>query len=249
MKQNMPKIPQQIISLVILFAVALIVFIIARILFIPDSFGVYGHYRADAVNEIIAQEINYAGYGICIECHDDIFMLKIKSNHKGVACEVCHGPAAKHVDEPDEYIPPAPRDREQCALCHGYNPSRPTGFPQIITELHNPGKACLSCHDPHNPIAPTTLQGCNACHREISRQKMVSHHSSLDCKKCHIVPDQHALSPNIARAEKPKSREFCGQCHSIDADSPREIPRINLLTHEARYLCWDCHYPHQPEVK
>jgi ribosomal protein S27AE len=47
--------------------------------------------------------------------------------------------------------------------------------------------------------------------------------------------------------KKPTSREFCGTCHSKEAKSPREIPRIDLTTHGGRYLCWQCHYPHFPE--
>ncbi len=68
---NRPRIPQQIISLAILFALAIAALVWARILLIPESFGRYGHYRADAVDEIISQEIKYAGYRACIDCHDN----------------------------------------------------------------------------------------------------------------------------------------------------------------------------------
>jgi len=45
-------------------------------LFIPPSFGKYGHYRADAVDEAITQEINYAGHTTCVECHDEVYEPK-----------------------------------------------------------------------------------------------------------------------------------------------------------------------------
>lgn len=245
---NNSKIPQQVISLAILFSTLIAVFFIARALFVPESFGDLGHYRADAVGEIKAQEIHYAGYEICMDCHDDIFELKAESNHSGLACEVCHGPAAQHVDAPDEFIPSAPRERGFCPLCHGFNPSRPTGFPQIITEYHNPGSACMTCHDPHSPALPHEDGECSACHREITSQKMVSHHTSVDCEKCHIVSQEHAANPRFGTAEIPTRKETCGQCHARDAKSSKLIPRVDIDTHGERYLCWDCHYPHHPEA-
>ena len=45
------------------------------------------------------------------------------------------------------------------------------------------------------------------------------------------------------------ARAFCGQCHAPDAKSDKEIPRVDMATHGERYVCWQCHYPHMPEVK
>ncbi len=243
-----PKIPQQLISLIILFALFLTALIVARSILVPKSFGKYGYYRADAVNEIASLPIQYAGSKTCIECHSDVNDLKSKSNHSALSCEVCHNAAAKHAEAPDEFTPSAPREREFCPVCHGYNPSRPTGFPQILPAVHNPGKPCMSCHNPHNPMLPRTPQDCSACHREISNEKNVSPHVSLACTKCHTVSDEHLKNPKESLPGKPENREFCGQCHSKDANSPREIPRIDLVTHWERYKCWDCHYPHSPEA-
>lgn len=243
------RIPKQILSLAFLFALAIGALIVIRILLVPHSFGRYGHYRADAVDEIIAQEMNYAGYKACVDCHEEIYQLCQNSNHRGVSCETCHGPAAKHVEAPDEFVPSAPRERGYCPLCHNYNPSRPTGFPQIITALHNPGRACMTCHDPHNPLLPHTPEECSACHREIASKKSVSHHATLPCIKCHTVPEEHLVNPKFALAQKPTEREFCGQCHAEGADSPQDVPRIDLGAHGERYLCWDCHYAHNPEAR
>ena len=246
---NKLPVPQQVISLAIVFAILIAILIGARIFLVPESFGEYGHYRADAVEDNASKEINYAGYNACLECHEDIFEQKKNSNHDKVSCEACHGPAAKHVNAPDEFTPTAPRGRGYCPLCHGYNPSRPTGFPQIVTALHNPGKPCMTCHNPHNPLLPHKPEECSACHREIASEKRVSHHSSLDCERCHKVPEQHTVTPRFALAEKPTKREFCGECHAKGSAAPKEIPRIDLGTHGERYLCWDCHYPHYPEAK
>ncbi len=244
----MRRIPQQLLPLALLFLATMVVFIVARTLLIPDTFGDEGHYRAAAVEEMASQEIAYAGSRACGECHDGVYESKQTSHHEGVSCEVCHGPAAKHVEAPDEFTPGAPRERGYCPLCHGYNSSRPSGFPQILPQLHNPGKACITCHDPHHPLLPHAPEECSACHREIASEKAVSHHTSLACSVCHIVPQEHIATPRFVRAEKPRSNELCGQCHDEGADSPQAIPRIDLETHSERYRCWDCHYPHFPEA-
>lgn len=217
--------------------------------FVPRSFGKYGHYRADAVDEIASQKLNYAGLQACKTCHSSINETLSDSYHKGLACETCHGPASKHIESPGKIKPVVPKERKNCATCHSYNPSRPTGFPQIITESHNPGIACIMCHKPHNPILPQPPSKCSACHRSIASQKSVSHHAGLKCTQCHSVPEKHLVDPRLERAKKPVDRKFCGQCHAKDADSPENIPRIDLGSHGERYLCWDCHYPHFPEAR
>ena len=85
----MPRIPTQLIPLAILFAGGIVALVVARQALVPDSFGDYGHYRADAVQEIQSQEIVYAGYHVCAECHDDIMEEKNDSHHSGLSCEVC----------------------------------------------------------------------------------------------------------------------------------------------------------------
>lgn len=243
------KIPQQFLPLALIFLSAIAALVIARELFVPETFGDIGHYRAASVGEIAALPIVYAGSEACYDCHDDIVDTKKQSNHKGVSCEACHGPAAQHIEAPDEFTPRAPRGRGYCPLCHGYNPSRPSGFPQVIAQSHNPGKACMTCHEPHNPLLPHAPEECSACHREIASKKAVSHHTDLPCAQCHVVPEEHRINPRGFAAGKPVSKETCGQCHDEGADSPKHIPRIDVENHGQRYLCWDCHYPHFPEAK
>lgn len=238
----------QAVPLAILFALAVAALVFARQLLVPDTFGKYGHYRGAAEQENMEREIAYAGSNSCADCHDEIADLKHDSNHRTVACEVCHGPAAPHIEDPEEFIPVAPRGRGYCPLCHGYNASRPTGFPQILAEYHNPGKPCMSCHSPHDPVLPRAPEECSACHRQISSQKMVSHHALLSCMECHEVPDDHWTNPRIILALKPNSKATCGKCHATDATSSKDIPRVDMELHGERYLCWECHYPHFPEA-
>lgn len=244
----MSNIPKQIIPLIIIFTLVIASLITARYFLVPDSFGDIGHYRADAVGEIMELEQAYAGYQVCYDCHDEIYETKASSNHKGVSCEACHGPAAKHAEAPDEVTPNVPTGRDYCQLCHGFNLSRPSGFPQIVAEQHNPGKDCMGCHDPHNPVLPHAPEDCSACHGTIANVKMVSHHASLECVTCHDVPDAHTQNPKYAKALKPTDRAICGKCHDENSSGNRRIPKIEIESHGERYLCWDCHYPHHPEA-
>lgn len=242
------RIPQQVIPLIILFGLGIITLLVARKLLVPKTFGEYGHYRAAAVDEIASLKPVYAGYKQCIDCHSDIYETKQKASHKGLSCEVCHGAALAHAEDPENVKPIVPTGRELCAKCHGYNVSRPSGFPQVIAETHNPGKGCMTCHNPHSPAPAKIIDQCAACHARIANQKAVSHHATLACTQCHIVPEQHFVTPRTVAAEKPSVKEVCGQCHDRAANSSPEIPRIDIATHGGRYMCWDCHYPHFPEA-
>jgi ribosomal protein S27AE len=242
-------LPPQVPRLAIVFALAIAVLVGARWFLVPASFGRFGHYRAVAVDSIAARPIHYAGRQECEECHDDIAAKRIRGNHRGVACEVCHGPQAVHVTDPVNVQPPAPRDRAFCPRCHAYSQSRPTGFPQIDPAAHNPLKPCIACHDPHAPVPPIVPEACSACHGQIARVKALSHHVNLPCVTCHDVPERHKTFPHAVRPTKPTERSFCGRCHDKTARSSTGAPRIDLATHNPRYLCWQCHYPHYPETK
>jgi ribosomal protein S27AE len=134
-------------------------------------------------------------------------------------------------------------------LCHAYNPSRPTGFPQIDPVAHNPLQPCITCHDPHAPVPPAVPEECGACHGQIERQKALSHHANLACGTCHQVPQQHKVTPRAVRPTIPADRTFCGRCHAEGASGRAEAPRIDLAEHNPRYLCWQCHYPHDPKTQ
>ena len=243
------KLPEQIKRLTVILAIFIFALISARNMLVPSDFGEYGHYRASAVDDIIKHPVKFAGREACAECHDDIAETKNSGYHRDVSCEVCHGPGAAHIEDPESVQLKAPRGRTGCPLCHEYLPSRPTGFPQIVSESHNPINPCITCHDPHQPVPPETPSECSACHAQIARTKMLSHHVYVPCTKCHETPEKHKLSPRDYLPSKPKTREFCGQCHATDADSERGIPRVDLQTHETRYVCWQCHYPHLPEAR
>ena len=243
------KIPEQVTRLSILLIILIVVFLIVRSQLVPPDFGEYGHYRSSAIDEIVSQEIKYAGQDICYDCHDEVVETKSRGYHKDIACEVCHGPAVMHIDDPEEFVLEAPRERGYCPICHEYLPSRPTGFPQIVAASHNPMKPCISCHEAHDPKPPEAIKECKACHAEISRTKSLSHHVYIECTYCHTTPNEHKTQPREYLPTKPSSREFCGTCHSEDSEVSSEIPRVDMFSHGERYTCWQCHYPHLPKVR
>ncbi len=244
-----PRVPQQIVRLAIVFAVAIAALIVMRHVLTPKTFGQLGHYRAAAIDEIAALPVKYAGRGACNDCHDDIVTVRSTGRHQTVACETCHGAAQAHISSGGEVKPIVPRERSFCPQCHGFDAARPTGFPQIDPVTHNPVKRCVSCHNPHEPKPSNVPASCSACHAEIARVKAVSPHTELACTQCHETTDTHRDTPRSSRPTKPQSREFCGGCHAQGAKSPPEIPRIDMANHGRSYLCWQCHYPHDPEVR
>jgi hypothetical protein len=81
--------------------------------------------------------------------------------------------------------------------------------------------------------------------------KAVSHHVQLECTVCHQAPQQHKVSPRSVKPSKPQTREFCGKCHGKDAKDKlaKNAPKIDMGEHGEKYVCWQCHYPHSPEVE
>jgi hypothetical protein len=228
---------------------------VARLVLVPRTFGDKGHYRAAATDSIMQLPMHYAGHDVCTMCHAQVAQTKAASFHRGVACEVCHGPASDHLANPMQVKPPAPRDRSFCPRCHAFDAARPSGFPQIDTTQHNPGIPCFMCHRPHDPTPPHPPESCAACHGLIYRTKAVSAHAALACTECHTADPRHKESPRQFLPTKPEQREFCGRCHAPNAAPPAglpadvRIPRVDLATHGERYVCWQCHYPHHPESR
>lgn len=132
-------------------------FLVIRSVLIPASYGKIGHYRANAVDDVKAHPVKYAGRSSadgCSACHEDVFKRKAKGVHRGVWCETCHGPAGAHMESPADAKPYRPADSEMrgfCGHCHEDNGSRPKGFPVINLSAHNPRVACVKCHAAHSP--------------------------------------------------------------------------------------------------
>jgi len=244
------RIPEQVHRLAIVLAILVGATLLVRFVIIPRSLVSTELHWAETTQRELAKPVKFAGASACQDCHEDVTSKKARSFHKNVSCESCHGPAIKHTEDPGGVKPPAPRDRKFCPVCHAYDPSRPTGFPQINPTAHNPLKPCISCHKPHDPVPPTVPRECSACHAQIERTKAISSHALIACTTCHKTPDRHKSAPRVALPSKPESREFCGTCHGAGTAAkaaPKEAPKVDVSTHGGRNLCWECHYPHLPE--
>jgi DnaJ-class molecular chaperone len=246
MKDRVRKIPDPLLRILVVFVLLIGGFLVVRFL-LPPSFKDRTQHVKLTIEREMALPVRYAGSGPCAECHEEA-KVKQTGYHRTLSCETCHGAAKAHADNPTDVKPVAPRKREFCSLCHHFDMSRPTGFPQINPVAHNPMKPCISCHNPHDPKPPTVPQECQACHAEIARTKSLSPHALLECTTCHTVPVEHKVTPRATMSSIPTNREFCGRCHG-KGSAEVGPPKVDLATHGEKYLCWQCHYPHMPEVK
>ena len=146
------KDAEHLFRLAAVFLAGVILFLVVRSFLVPRSFGRYGHYRANAIGEIAALPISYAGHQACENCHSDIVDVKTKGMHKTVNCESCHGPLAKHADDPGSVTPAKLDTSVLCPRCHQANLAKPKTFPQVDAPEHSGGAACNSCHQPHSPV-------------------------------------------------------------------------------------------------
>ncbi len=211
--------PKHIARLLLLFGAVAVVVIGARSYFIDKSFGVYGHYRADAVTEIAADTPIYQGAAYCRTCHRERFAQWSAGIHKVVNCETCHGAAAKHP----HITPPAASDsRTQilmasarfehvqlsvptntvklCTLCHERMPGRPAAQPQIDVDAHSGGQACIVCHNPHSPKIVVAAVAKTVSAGDLSAGK----EKSAACAACHGAEGVSANPdwPNLAGQQR-----------------------------------------------
>lgn len=140
-----------LIRVAAVFLLGAIAFVAVRAAILPKSFGRYGPYRGDALKEIMSRPVAYAGHQQCEGCHPDVLEVKAKGVHGQVSCESCHGPLAKHAEEPTAVKPVLPNVATLCVRCHTENIAKPTGFPQVDAKEHAQGQLCNTCHQPHSP--------------------------------------------------------------------------------------------------
>ncbi|GGK22533.1 hypothetical protein GCM10007962_15910 [Yeosuana aromativorans] len=145
----MPKI---IFRLLLSFIAFVTLFVLIRQFVIPDSFGKYGHYRANSIDDNKARPLFYKGEKKCIECHQDIYDLQSADVHSEISCETCHPPIINATSDCKLNIPELKGTIEFCAQCHTKNAAREAiGFPNIDIEEHKGNKNCIECHNPHAP--------------------------------------------------------------------------------------------------
>ncbi|QTA81792.1 Cytochrome c3 domain-containing protein [Desulfonema limicola] len=137
---------------------------IGKKLLTPESFGVYGHFRADAIEEEAAREIRHWTNASCLSCHAYEAKIHLKGRHKTISCEFCHGPYADHVkDGKKTGTLPVKKGEDMkilCMRCHNKAIQARPGeviktvvmpdhlTSQKVKETHN----CSQCHHVHAPL-------------------------------------------------------------------------------------------------
>lgn len=150
---------KHVARMLLLVVLVLIGFHILRTLFTPKSFGRYGHYRADNVQEQMTLPVVYGERSSCLPCHGDLAGVAGKGSHASVECETCHAPVVTHIQDGKKYGEMSrSRFATLCLRCHERLDARPSDFPQIKLEEHvpreqggSPKDVCFDCHDPHSP--------------------------------------------------------------------------------------------------
>jgi hypothetical protein len=143
------KMPPQILRLLLLVIGIVVSYSAARYFMTPRSFHQYGWYRGEALAEISARPITFAGRKACDECHSEQYQKLVKYEHKTLSCEGCHGAGQAHVDNPDVKLEVL--NQSLCLRCHEANPSRPKWHKQIVSKSHYTDSKCSECHVPHAP--------------------------------------------------------------------------------------------------
>ena len=144
---------QHVVRVAGVFLAGFLLFLIVRARFIPADFGTEGFYRLGARVDAMAKPLAYGGEVECVFCHSEQDDLRKAGRHANVKCESCHGPSWKHTQEATDIRPPKIDLPTLCVTCHTKAAGKPAAFPQVVPVSHYPGRACVSCHQPHKPKA------------------------------------------------------------------------------------------------
>lgn len=143
----------------LLVVIALVVaFLVVRAWFVPKAFGVhergytYGWYNQ--ANEQVWKNVSlkFRAPEDCRDCHEENASSVASSPHGIILCQNCHGPALDHPTNPESLE--INTNRGLCLRCHvalPYPTSQRARIAGIDPLTHNPTKACVTCHNPHDP--------------------------------------------------------------------------------------------------
>jgi hypothetical protein len=133
-------------------------------LLLPDSFGVYGPYRADAIKEAAEVPIRHGTNDSCFKCHPFEAKIHKAGLHKSISCEFCHGTYADHVTQGKKTgILPVKTGEEITTLClRCHNTEIKARSEKVIKTVALPDHlkdqqvklthTCNQCHHVHAPL-------------------------------------------------------------------------------------------------
>lgn len=150
-RRELFKDKEHLVRMAGIFAVGLILFLVLQLLLVPDTFGLYGHYRAAAITDAAAKPLAHAGRAWCGSCHQPVVEAQKAGKHASLGCEACHGALIRHARTPASEKPRKLEAATLCPACHAANIARPEWFKQVNVQQHSGGEACDTCHQPHAP--------------------------------------------------------------------------------------------------
>ena len=148
-----------LVRLAAILAVAVVAFLIIKVIATPASWDFENWYRTDALTLNASYEVVYGGNDSCVACHEESNKELAEFKHQALSCESCHGALGDHVKDGAK-VADAHVDDEttwQCLNCHEARVNKPADFPQfdkIKIKEHGemePDMVCLACHAAHDP--------------------------------------------------------------------------------------------------
>ncbi len=148
--------------LLLVFAGIIALVVIGRMIILPDSWGEYGYYRGDYVDEEASRAMVYGTNDSCRNCHEEVYDMKRAGVHKRLSCEICHAPVSEHVLNDKKFadmpVKKGEPQRELCLTCHQSAQGRPETFAMIQFPKHLEDQKvkttheCNRCHTVHAPL-------------------------------------------------------------------------------------------------
>ena len=198
----------------------------------------------------------------CDGCHFTGFMSTQKRVETGIACESCHGPASKHVDEPKSKLYLASlgdpqRQNEVCLQCHmrnrdirlkDHNMSEIYGEARDYPFGYEAGRSLAKYKLPAPFVEGIETKEfyANGVGKKNRTQGNEFVHSikakhGITCINCH---NPHTLEPT---AEKNNGNDLCMSCHSFGSTiGPHQDSLEKHTKHKTDSkgsLCVECHMP------
>ena len=200
----------------------------------------------------------------CDGCHFTGYMSTGKRVEPSISCESCHGPASKHVEDPDSPVFKASlvdpiRTNEVCFQCHMRNRDKRLETQNLTTkDLWMEAKDYPDGYEPGLPLISYKLPAPFALGKETKEfwangaakknrtqgneyihDRMYQH--GITCINCH---DPHKLTNT---AQKPEGNDACMKCHSFGSIIGPHQDSLELHTHHKAdsngSSCIECHMP------
>jgi len=131
---------------------------------IPDSFGLYGPYRGDAIDEEAQRDLRHGTSASCFGCHPYEATIHLEGDHQTISCEFCHSTYADHIANGKKIRTlPVKKGTEittLCLRCHNREiKARSTvviktvGMPDHLAKQNvKITHTCNQCHHVHAPL-------------------------------------------------------------------------------------------------